>query len=107
VRVNARLDETAAEQLEYLTESTGDTVSEVLRRSVASYYTQVRAQRQPSRFLAMAGSWSSGRSDTASNTRAAYAEALAAKYPQHTSRPPLAKPPPAKATPKSRKAGKR
>ena len=83
MRVNARLDETTQQQLDYLTQATGESVSHVVRESVAHYYAQVRGQRKPSRFLAMAGSWSSGRSDTASNVKAVLTEALGAKYAQH------------------------
>ena len=83
MRVNARIDEATQQQLDYLTQATGESVSHVVRESVAQYYAQVRGQRKPSRFLAMAGSWSSGRSDTASNVKAALIEALDAKFPQH------------------------
>ena len=99
MRADARLDETTQQQLDDLTQATGESVSHVVRESVAHHHAQVRGQRKPSRFLAMAGSWSSGRSDTASNVKAALTEALDAKYPRH--RP--AAPAPAPAAAKRRK----
>ena len=85
MRINARLDEATEQRLEYLTRVTGHSVSHVVRESVAQYCMQVKAQRQPSRFLALcaAGQWSSGRSDTSTNVRSVVVEALEAKYPQH------------------------
>jgi len=85
MRVNARLDTATQEQLEYLMRATGQGVSEVVRESLARYHALVLQQRQPaSRFLAMAGKWSSGHTDTASNVKAVVAEYLDAKYPQHS-----------------------
>jgi len=71
MRVNARLDETTQQQLEYLTQATGENVSHVLRESVGRYYAQVmQAQRKPSKFLAMAGKGDSGGADVSSNVKA-------------------------------------
>ena len=83
MRVNARLDEATQQQLDYLTQATGHNVSHIVRESVAQYYAQVRQQREPSRFLAMAGTWRSGHTDTGSTVKAVLAEALDAKLPQH------------------------
>ena len=85
MRINARLDEATEQQLEYLTQATGQTVSHVVRESVAQYYVQVKGQRQPSRLLALALSdpWHSRRSDTSTQVRSVVVEALRAKYPQH------------------------
>ncbi len=80
MRVNARLDETTQQQLEYLTQATGHSVSHVVRESVAQYYAQMRRQRAPSRFLAMAGKGDSGRSDVASNVKAQLSEILERKH---------------------------
>ena len=81
MRVNARLDDTTQQQLNYLTQATGQTVSHVVRESVAQYYVQVRAQqRGPKRLLAMIGKGDSGRSDVASNVKRYVAEAIAAKH---------------------------
>ena len=58
MRVNARLDEEAAGQVEYLVAATGEGVSHVLRESVAHYYRHVKAQKRgPSHFLAMVGKY--------------------------------------------------
>ena len=45
MRVNARFEGEAEQQLNYLAEATGQGVSEVLRTSVQHYYDQMRAQR--------------------------------------------------------------
>lgn len=84
MRVNARFDELTYRQLEYLMQATGQSVSHVVRESVAQYYVQVKQKKAPSRFLALAGTGNSGRSDISSNIRQFYGEALAQKYPQHT-----------------------
>lgn len=88
MRINARFDEATEKQLEYLTQTTGQTVSHVVRESVAQYYVQVKSQRQPSRLVALgvAGQWRSGSTDTPESTstvRSGVLQALQAKYPQH------------------------
>ena len=85
MRINARLDEATEQQLEYLTQTTGQSVSHVVRESVAQYYVQVKGRRQPSRLLALAlsGQWRSGHSDTSTNIPSVVLEALKVKYPQH------------------------
>jgi hypothetical protein len=83
MRINARLDEATQQQLDYLTQATGQSVSHVVRESVAQYYVQVRGQRPPSRFLALAGTGHSGLGDVSTNVKAYVSEALASKYPQH------------------------
>ena len=80
MRVNARLDEATQQQLEYITQATGQSVSHVVRESVAQYYAQVRGQRGPSRLLAMAGKGDSGRSDVASTVKAQLSQILEAKH---------------------------
>ena len=80
MRVNARVNETTQQQLDYLAQTTGATVSHILRESVAQYYDQVRSQRKPSRFLAMAGKGDSGLGDVASNIRAYVTESLERKH---------------------------
>ena len=88
MRVNARLDDEAAEQIDYLTRATGLGVSHVLRESVALYYSHVRAQRAGIAHLgALIGKGDSGRSDIASNWKRHLGESLDEKYP------PSAKPP--------------
>jgi predicted Ser/Thr protein kinase len=80
MRVNARLDEATQQQLEYLTQTTGHSVSDVVRESVAQYYVQVRRQRGASRFLALAGKGDSGRSDVASSVKTQISEILGHKH---------------------------
>jgi predicted DNA-binding protein len=88
MRVNARLDDTTRQQLDYLTHATGQNVSHVVRESVAHYYAQVRREQVPSRFLALAGKGRSGRSDVASQVKAEVAAAIEAKLTRaHPSRP--------------------
>ena len=79
MRVNARLDEATQQQLQYITLATGQSVSHVVRESVAQYYAQVRRQRGPSRLLAMAGKGDSGRSDVASTVKAQLSQILESK----------------------------
>ena len=85
MRINARLDEATEQQLEYLTQTTGHSISHVVRESVAQYYVQIKGQRQPSRLVsqALSGQWRSGCTDTSTHTRSAVLGALETKYPQH------------------------
>jgi len=81
MRINARLDEASQQQLEYLAQTTGQSVSHVVRESVARYYAEVRARQQgPRRLLAMIGQGDSGRSDVASKVKQLVGEAIAAKH---------------------------
>lgn len=82
MRVNARLDETAQEQLHFLAKTTGQSMSHVLREAVAVYHRQVKQQqaRPPSRFLALIGTGDSGRSDIASNVKAHVADIIQRKH---------------------------
>ncbi|PAT40264.1 hypothetical protein CK623_06130 [Vandammella animalimorsus] len=81
MRVNARFDEEAEQQVAYLAEVTGMGVSEVLRTSVQHYYDTVRAQRSGLRHLgAFIGQGDSGRADVASRYKARLAEGWAGKY---------------------------
>jgi hypothetical protein len=83
MRVNARLDPQAQEQIKYLIETTGQGVSLVVREAVAHYYMHVRERAQhkvPKRLLAMVGKYDSGRSDGATNYKAIVAEAINAKF---------------------------
>ncbi len=84
MRVNARLDEATQRQLAYLTEATGQSVSHVVRESVAQYYVNMKHKRLPSAFLALAGTGDSGLTDVSVNAKAYFAQAMAKKYPQHT-----------------------
>ena len=81
MRVNARLDDEAKQQIDYLTAATGMGVSQVLRESVALYYRQARASASGAKhLLALMGKGRSGRSDIASDVKRHVADALSAKY---------------------------
>lgn len=81
MRVNARLDAAAAEQIDYLTQATGLGVSHVLRESVALYYRHVKAQRAgPTHFGALIGKGDSGRSDIAGDWKSFVGAGLADKH---------------------------
>jgi predicted transcriptional regulator len=87
MRINARLDDEAQQQIDYLTAATGQSVSQVVREAVARYHAQTKAQQGgPRRLLAMIGQGDSGHTDTASTVKQVVAEAMAAKYPQHLNR---------------------
>ncbi len=81
MRVNARFDAEAEQQVTYLAEVTGMGVSEVLRTSVQHYYDLVRAQRSGLKHLrAFIGQGDSGRSDVAGSYKARLAGDWAAKH---------------------------
>jgi hypothetical protein len=81
MRVNARFEGDAEQQLNYLAEATGLGVSEVLRASVQHYYDQVRAQRGAlAHFAAFVGQGRSGRADVAGSYKARLAEGWGAKH---------------------------
>ncbi|MCL1960460.1 MAG: hypothetical protein FWG56_01470 [Desulfovibrionaceae bacterium] len=90
MRVNARFEGEAEQQLSYLAEATGLGVSEVLRSSVQHYYDQIRAQRSGlTHFAAFVGRGRSGRGDVAGSYKARLAEGWGAKY-QYQGHAPLA-----------------
>ena len=81
MRVNARLDGDTQQQITYLTQTTGQSVSHVLREAIGVYHAQVRQQRaMPINLLAMAGTGNSGRSDISSNIKKYVMEVLEAKH---------------------------
>ncbi|MDR1967637.1 MAG: hypothetical protein LBQ32_02945 [Burkholderiaceae bacterium] len=81
MRVNARFEGDAEQQLNYLVEATGMGVSEVLRAGVQQYYDQMRAQRGGlTHFAAFIGGGRSGRSDVASNYKTSLAQEWNAKH---------------------------
>ena len=86
MRVNARFEGVAEQQVTYLATSTGLKVSDVLRDSVDFYYRHVRAQGGQLKYLSKwIGQGDSGRSDISSNVKKFISEDLAAKYPATTS----------------------
>ena len=81
MRINARLSDDAQQQINYLTQATGQSVSHVVREAVARYYQQTRSQQGgPRRLLAMIGQGDSGRSDVASNVKREVYDALVEKH---------------------------
>ena len=81
MRINARLDDEAQTQIDYLTQATGQSVSHVVRESVARYYNAVRAEQGGLRHFAKAiGAGHSGQGDLASNYKQHLAESLAGKH---------------------------
>ena len=81
MRVNARFDAEAEQQVTYLAEVTGMGVSDVLRTSVQHYYDAVRARRSGLKHLsAFIGQGDSGRSDIAGSYKARLTEGWSAKH---------------------------
>ncbi|RRD67546.1 hypothetical protein EII19_05425 [Comamonadaceae bacterium OH2310_COT-174] len=108
MRVNARFDEEAEQQVAYLAEVTGMGVSEVLRTSVQHYYDSVRAQRSGLRHLgAFIGQGDSGRADVAGRYKERLAEGWAGKYAPPAAAPAWAEPaqPPYPAAPATEGGG--
>lgn len=82
MRVNARFDEVAEQQVTFLATSTGLKVSDVLRESVAFYYRHVRAGSGQLKHLSQfIGKGDSGRSDIAANVKQFTGQDLDNKYP--------------------------
>ena len=81
MRINARLDDKAQQQIDHLTSMTGQSVSQVVRESVVRCYRAVRGDQGGLRHFAQAiGAGDSGRSDTATRCKELLAESLAAKH---------------------------
>jgi hypothetical protein len=90
MRVNARLDQMAEEQITYLTQATGQSVSLVLREAVGLYYQQVRASRGagPRNLLAMVGQGRSGRTDLSTTYKEEITPILDRKHPRRAAAKP-------------------
>lgn len=81
MRINARVDDDSAEQIAYLTRTTGQGVSHVVRESIAHYHAHVKAQQSgPRRLMALIGKGDSGRSDIAGKLKQHLADGLDAKH---------------------------
>jgi len=101
MRINARLDDEAQQQIDYLVQVTGQSVSHVVREAVARYHAQTKAQQGgPRRLLAMVGQGDSGRSDIASRYKALLAESLSQKHGVGPASPAGPAGPAAQATPR-------
>lgn len=81
MRVNARLDDESQRQLKYLLEATGTGVSDVLKASLAHYYSFVRADRPPrlTHLFAFIGKTGSGRSDVSVRAKELLTDSIGAK----------------------------
>jgi hypothetical protein len=88
MRVNARFEGVAEQQVTYLATSSGLKVSDVLRDSVDFYYRHVRAQtgqlKHLSRFI---GQGDSGRSDISANVKKFIGEDLDTKFLPNAQKP--------------------
>jgi hypothetical protein len=85
MRVNARFEGVAEQQITYLAASSGLKVSDVLRNSVDFYYRHLRTQTGQLKHLSVwIGQGDSGRSDIAANVKQFLDDDLAAKYPPMT-----------------------
>ncbi len=81
MRVNARFEGVAEEQVTYLTAKSGKKISEVLRESVDFYYQHVhQGAGQVPQLSKLIGKGRSGQADIASNLKKYLAESLATKH---------------------------
>ncbi len=89
-RVNARFEGKYAEQIEYLTATTGMGVSEVLRASVEYFYQAKRGvgKRALTHIAPFIGKFGSGSSDLSANYKLHLAQLLNDKYAAKSVVPP-------------------
>ena len=81
MRVNARFEGVAEQQVEYLVATKGVSVSEVLRLSVEEYYKKMRSEAPSLKsFGKHIGAYDSGRSDTFGRYKQVLAEELDKKF---------------------------
>jgi predicted Ser/Thr protein kinase len=82
MRVNARFEGEYERQVEYLTQTTGMGVSDVLKASVEYYYQAMRAKGKPrlDNLRAFIGKQDSGRSDVSSRYKELLGDATATKH---------------------------
>jgi hypothetical protein len=82
-RVNARFDRVAEEQVRFIVEHTGLTVSEVLKQSVAQYYERLRQERctpyEIMQEMGVIGAFAGGDPNASSRIKEIVAEAIAKK----------------------------
>lgn len=104
MRVNARFESQAEQQIEYIAKHKGMGLSEVLRLGVDRLYQSIRSEQQHS--LRHLGAWigkgDSGRSDVSVNVKAQLQDALEEKYGIEAPRKMRS---PAKATPGKARPG--
>jgi predicted transcriptional regulator len=73
MRINARLDDNAADKLDYLQRKTGLSLSDVVRESIEHYYAEVRdrAERDAAALDALVGAFA-GSDDSPTDLSADY-----------------------------------
>ena len=83
LRVNARFDRVAEEQLRYIVEHTGMNISEVLKESVAQFHARLRAERaspfEAAQALGLVGAFSGGDPAASESVKQVVGAALDAK----------------------------
>lgn len=83
-RVNARFDQVAEEQVRYIVEQTGMSVSDVLKHSVAQYYEWLRQERRTPfeimQEMGVIGAYDGGDPDASIRVKETAAQALARKF---------------------------
>ena len=81
MRINARLNDESQAQIDYLTQTTGQSVSNVVREALARYHRDVRASQGGLRhFAKLIGQGDSGRTDLATDYKQLILESTAAKH---------------------------
>ena len=81
MRINARLDDEAQAQIDYLTQTTGQSVSHVVREALARYHRDVRASQGGLRhFAKLIGQGDSGRTDLATDYKQLILESIVVKH---------------------------
>lgn len=82
-RVNARFDHEAEEQVRYIVEHTGMTISEVLKQAVAEYYQRLRRERRTPfeimQEMGVIGEFAGGDPDASTRIRETVTEAIERK----------------------------
>ena len=93
MRVNARFEGVAEQQVAYLASATGLKVSDVLRDSVDFYYRHLRGEGGQLKHLSkLIGQGDSGRNDISANVKQFLGDDLEAKFTAPAShKPPLDK----------------
>ena len=81
MRINARLDDEAQAHIDYLTQTTGQSVSHVVREALARYHRDVRASQGGLRhFAKLIGQGDSGRTDLATDYKQLILESIVVKH---------------------------
>lgn len=83
-RVNARFDRVAEEQVRYIVEHTGMSVSDVLKKAVAEFYERLRQERRTPfeimQDLGVIGAYDGGDPDASARVKETVSGALQRKF---------------------------